>query len=199
KLFNMYVNESQSIHEFRKGDVVTRVRSAYMETPDGGYKDTQLMGQKLIFLGIANGCIYLERSTTIEKILNGQTFYIPLEAFEEGWNHFEDPEFLKGKGNMLSMIERAMADQTEAALKKLHKKALEEENFELAAKIKKKMKKLKNREEIDMEDLENPDFLFGNLGSEDMMGPGLGGFGGFGGLLGGDGSDPDDEDDFPGK
>ena len=126
----MYEIESHAIHDFKKGDLITRVKSAWTESPDGNYKDTSFMGQKLIFLGIANGCIYLERSATIEKILNGQTFHIPLEIYEYGWNHFEQPDFLKGKGDMLSMVEKAMTEQTEVALKKLRKKALDEENFE---------------------------------------------------------------------
>jgi len=165
----MYKNNPQSIHIFKKGDTVTRVSSAYIETSEGNYSDTSFMGQKLIFLGIANGCIYLERSTIIEKVLNGQTFHIPLEIYEKGWNYFEEPDFLKGKGDMLSMVEKAMTEQTTKALEKLHQKAKEEENYELAAKIQKKLKRIKNGD-TEIEDLENPDFLFGNFNSNNPSG-----------------------------
>ena len=163
----MKEQEIYSIDHFKKGDIVTQVIPAEAASDQGPYLDTQYMGSRLIFLGIANGCIYFERSSTIEKLIAGQTFFVPLCFYENVWNYYEEPKFLEGKGNVLSMIEKAMSGQEEKALEKAHERALNEDNFELAAKISRKLKKLRAKKSSENKfDPDNPEDIFraGGLG-----------------------------------
>ena len=164
--------EAKSILDFKKGDIIAKIEPSPIEGPFGRGRDTTFIGQKLIFLGIANGCIYLERTTTIEKLMQGQTFFIPLSLYEMGWNYYEEPEFLKGKDDMISFLEKMVSPQSKAALEKIKKKAMEEENYELLAKVTKKLKEIERKQNDKDVDLDNPNFLFGEGG------------GMFGGILG---------------
>ena len=65
----------KSIYEFKKGDIVTRVAPAKslgksLFNPEG-QGDRSYQGDKLIFVGIANGCIYLKRTDILELRIFG--------------------------------------------------------------------------------------------------------------------------------
>lgn len=183
-----YINTSYNIHKFKKGDEITRVNIAPLSYQDKSFEsiDSQLIGQKVIFLGLANGCIYMERATAVEKMLTGSIFTLPIDIYEEGWNYYENPEFLEGKETVLTMMEKSLTGPRIKALENIRKKALDEDNFELLKKIDEKLEDLKN-EEISDEDLDDPNFLFKNLNSgEDEGLDGL-----LGGLLGGQGPEED--------
>lgn len=174
---------SKSIWAFKNGDVVTRVKPAILESMFGPFKDSSFMGVKYIFLGIANGCIYLERTSQVEKVFQGQTFFLPLEFYETGWNYYEEPEFLKGKHSLINFFEKTMNKQSLESLRVAHEKALQSENYELAAQLQIKIDSLKKEiDENPISDTEGPGlfFNFGNL--EDLMGP--------------EGDDLDDPDDI---
>lgn len=80
-----------SIHNFKQGDVITRVKPA-----DNG--DRSYMGDKLIFIGIANAQIYYENPESITARLTGTIMSnVSLDQWSEGWELYVDPKTLYKK------------------------------------------------------------------------------------------------------
>lgn len=80
-----------SIHNFKQGDIITRI-----EPSKNG--DRSYMGDKMIFIGIANAQIYYENSSGITSILTGATmFNLSLDQWSEGWELYVDPRTLLTK------------------------------------------------------------------------------------------------------
>ncbi|NJO88900.1 MAG: hypothetical protein HC831_08045 [Chloroflexia bacterium] len=148
-----------NISNFKKGDIITRVDPAHLKTSIGDIPNSQYIGDKVRFLGIANGCIYLERTSSAETFLRGQTFNIPHFMFCEGWAYYEEPKFMKGKGDSLSAISKAIDGPKIAALEKWKESALKEEDYKTVAKIDAKLRDLKNTENDEEIDLDNPEML----------------------------------------
>lgn len=80
-----------SIHSFKQGDIITRVKPA-----NNG--DRSYMGDRMIFIGIANAQIYYENPNSITSILSGATMSnVPLDQWSEGWELYVDPRTLLTK------------------------------------------------------------------------------------------------------
>ena len=131
----------KSIYEFKKGDIITRVSPSKsmgisILNPEG-VGDRSYQGEKLIFIGIANGCIYLKRIDALEiRIFGNKLIDLPLDIFENGWNYWIDPQTL------LEDIDDSLYVSTDN-LQEAINKAIEEENYEAANKLKKLLDKKK--------------------------------------------------------
>ena len=129
----------KSIYEFKKGDVITRVnpgkalgRSIF--NPEG-QGDRSYQGDKLIFVGIANGCIYLKRTNALElQIFGDKMIDLELDIFSDGWDYYIDPN------SLLEDIDETILVSTDG-LQDAIVKAISEENYEAAEKLKRLIKK----------------------------------------------------------
>jgi hypothetical protein len=80
-----------SIHNFKQGDVITR-------TKPSGRGDRSYMGDRMIFIGIANAQIYYENSSSFISRLTGTTMSnVALDEWSEGWELYVDPKTLLTK------------------------------------------------------------------------------------------------------
>lgn len=83
----------KTIYDFKKGDEIVRVQSA--KPYSTGLRDRSYMGEKLIFIGIANGQIYCQRTDALSlKIFGDKTLGLSLDLWDEGWDLFIDPKTL---------------------------------------------------------------------------------------------------------
>jgi len=139
--------EPKSIHSFKKGDVITRIKPSkpIMKLGEEDVVNRDYIGTPFVYVGIANGCIYLKRyikkeegqienspSLSFFKLLGineNSMINLELEIFEEGWSEYVDPDKLMNgsvdKNDSFSIKELELKKQ----------EALEEENFEEAKKI----------------------------------------------------------------
>ena len=132
--------KAKSIFEFRKGDILTRLKPMQ---DDEGFKDFSLVGAKLVFIGIANACVYLsKKSDPLSKIFLGHDsiqIKIPLELCEQGWSSYIEPDF----GEELSIDDLT----GEQAITTEIQKAVDEEDYFRAEALKKKLEELsKNKD-----------------------------------------------------
>ena len=89
------------------------------------------MGKRMIFVGIANGQIYLQRTDKFELSMFGDEFVdLPVDIWDEGWDLFIDPK------KLLEGFEPKMDVST---IEEQIKKAIENEDYELAEKLKSKL------------------------------------------------------------
>jgi len=153
----------QSIYDFQKGDIITRVEpSKPIEIFAGEtIQDRQYIGDPLVFLGVANGCVYLEKhipnKNEIEseisgfaglmKMLMGPSgpINLPLDAYDEGWSYYIDPykigeDSLKLKAKKLT---NNLSKYEKSELEKRLKSALEKEDYHSAKIIQKRLNNLK--------------------------------------------------------
>lgn len=128
--------KSKSIFEFRKGDLITRLKPMQ---DDEGYKDFSLVGAKLTFIGIANACVYLsKKSDPLSKIFLGQDtiqIKLPLELCEQGWADYIEPDF--GEENPIDSFTDEQAISLEI------QKAVEEEDYFKAEALKNRLEQIK--------------------------------------------------------
>jgi hypothetical protein len=95
-------------------------------------RDRSYLGEKLIFVGIANGQIYLKRTDYLSLQLFGDKLVdLPLDLWDDGWDIWVDP---------VELLDNIISSET--LLEKLDK-ALKDEDYELADKIKKLLNKNK--------------------------------------------------------
>ena len=129
----------KTIYDFKKGDEVVRVIPAkpYSEKRIGifgeeaGIRDRSYMGEKLIFVGIANGQIYLQRTDPCKLTLLGDELIdLPLDVWDEGWDLYFDPQ---------KLLEGLEPKFDASNLEEQIKKAIENEDYELAEKLKAKL------------------------------------------------------------
>jgi len=132
----------KSIYEFKKGDVITRIEPSAALGKGGffaeeGFQDRSYIGEKMVFVGIANGNIYLQRTCPFElKILGDRLIDLALDIFSDGWDLWIDPLTL------LEDIDETLYVSTDN-LQEAINKAIEEENYEAANKLKKLLDKKK--------------------------------------------------------
>jgi hypothetical protein len=134
--------------DLKKGDRITRIRPAKVPLLNypGKIEDISFIGGELIFLGLKNGCIFLERSTQAEKMMFGATVRLPLHYWSEGWAIYQEPEFLE-ETNMFSAIEYELNTKYEETLQQELQTAVEEDDFEKADLITKKLEEIKKKRE----------------------------------------------------
>lgn len=135
--------ESKSIRDFKPGDIVTRVEPATtvesggLFTMGGIRYDSNYIGEKLIYLGIANGCAYFEPTDELSIALEkGVPIRLMLYKFEDGWAHYIDPMTLvnaKPVSKYQSMSNESLVDGLDAALST--------EDYEEASRIKHELDK----------------------------------------------------------
>jgi hypothetical protein len=128
--------EPKSIYDFTPGDIVTRIQPSVIVNKSmfmGGLNyDSSYVGEKLIFIGIANGCAYFEPTDSFTYLLEkGKLIDLPLHKFEEGWAHYIDPTTLinaKRRSKYESMSDTTLVAKLD--------EAIEVEDYEEASRIK---------------------------------------------------------------
>jgi len=123
----------KTIYEFKKGDEVVKIVPA---KPINNMRDRSFMGEKMIFVGIANGQIYLKRTNQLEISLMGESLLnISLDIWDDGWDTWIDPMTLLDNEIDPIHIEDKLFD------------ALTAEDYELAEKLKDILIKINNKNE----------------------------------------------------
>ena len=139
----------KTIYEFKKGVEIVRVQPAKSLGPmislsgaviDGG-GDRSYIGEKMTFIGIANGCIYYKRE---DKFLGDEDAnkikFLSLDCWSEGWELYINPNsLLEGTANNSSEIDNLAKEAIEQRLQK----AVADEDYELAEKLKTKLQTFK--------------------------------------------------------
>jgi hypothetical protein len=131
--------EEKTIYDFKKGDVITRVKPLIGDSGPLGDKDYSLVGKKVTFLGIANASVYLSKpGDFLTSLLLGKetiTIQLPLELAENGWADYIEPDFIDSDAPIL---------EDEESIKKEIGKAVKEDDYERANALKKKLEEIKN-------------------------------------------------------
>tara|TARA_R110000824_G_scaffold54915_4_gene151442 strand:- start:958 stop:1335 length:378 start_codon:yes stop_codon:yes gene_type:complete len=123
----------KTIYEFKKGNEVVRIVPAKSLN---NIRDRSFMGEKMIFVGIANGQIYLKRTNQLEIRLMGESLLnISLDIWDDGWDTWIDPMTLLDNEIDAIHIEDKLFD------------ALTAEDYELAEKLKDILTKINNKNE----------------------------------------------------
>jgi len=83
----------KTIYDFKKGDKIVRIQPA--KPYQNRMRDRSYMGEKLIFVGIANGQIYCKRTDRLSlSIFGDELLGLALDVWDEGWDLFIDPKTL---------------------------------------------------------------------------------------------------------
>jgi hypothetical protein len=150
--------KAMSIYEFKKGDIITRIEPSKpipgLDMED--LRDRAYIGVSMKFLGVANGCVYVERydkngsdfdempeiGRFFKAMMGGGTgpINLPIDMWDEGWSYYIDPyEISNDKDKKIA--KEILDGANKIQLKKELKEALEEEDYEKAEEIKKILKK----------------------------------------------------------
>lgn len=76
-----------NINNFTPGDIITRI------SPSIGVHDRSYIGDKLLFIGIANGCVQFQELNN-PFINQSEIRKVELDWFSDGWDHYVDPQTL---------------------------------------------------------------------------------------------------------
>lgn len=132
--------EEKRIYDFRKGDVITRIKPIIGEAGTIAERDYSLVGKKITFLGIANASVYLSKAADfLVTLFLGKdefTIQLPIELCEDGWAYYTEPDFLDSQDLPPLDNEKNLKDEI--------RKAVEDDNFERAEMLKKKLEDLQN-------------------------------------------------------
>jgi hypothetical protein len=148
KNINLEKQIPKNIYNFKKGDKITRIQPSkpMMKIGDDEFLDRNYIGSPFIFIGIANGCIYLKRiipdhlkeAMSIFSLFGDSSFdpmiHLELEIFEDGWDYYIDPNSLGEETIEISLKE----------LEKQKRIALEKEDYKEVDRINKLIKKIKS-------------------------------------------------------
>lgn len=102
---------AKKIYDFKKGDKITRIQPSkpVMKLGDEEMVDRNYIGTPFIFVGLANGCIYLKKQVpelnesqrdflSILTMIGGDSvapmIHLELDLFEDGWDYYVDPNTL---------------------------------------------------------------------------------------------------------
>ena len=86
----------KKIYDFQKDDIIVRVEPAKTYGGPGGVRDRSYLGSKLVFVGIANGSIYLQR-TEESTMYSAKLLSLSIDVWDDGWNfYFEPNQLLNG-------------------------------------------------------------------------------------------------------
>jgi hypothetical protein len=149
--------KAMSIYDFKKGDIITRIEPS---KPIPGLemdeiRDRAYIGIAMKFLGIANGCVYVERyerggNSEFEDMPEIGRFFkamigggsgpinLPIDMWDEGWSYYIDPYEISDEQ---SKFNESLEKYELAELNKKLKQALADEDYEKAEMIKKRLKK----------------------------------------------------------
>jgi len=126
----------KSIYDFKKGDEIVRVQPAKPYSPglyetEGGFRDRSYMGTKLIFMGIANGQIYLQPTDSFSlHVFGDKLIDLALDIWDEGWDLYIDPQ------KLFDGVEPSIGN---SIIEEQLKRAIANEDYELAEKLKLKL------------------------------------------------------------
>lgn len=131
-----------TIYNFKKGDSIVRTHPSkpYNKNMElfgeplevEGRRDRSYLGEELIFVGVSNGQVYLQRTDEFSKrVFGDKLLRLSLDIWDEGWDYYTDPNKLF-KNDSLEMDKTLIEEQI--------KKAIENEDYELANKLKLKLK-----------------------------------------------------------
>jgi hypothetical protein len=132
----------KSIYEFNRGEIITRIIPSKSRgctySLDGVLLnkgiDRSYMGDKLIFVGIANGQIYFKNENPFHKEMFGDKLSnVALDLFDEGWDYYVDPN---------SLLDGLEINYDKDQLIIQYNTAVADENYELAKILKGKIDKL---------------------------------------------------------
>lgn len=129
----------KTIHDFKKGDEIVRVKPAksYGVNIFGeqGSGDRSYMGEKLIYVGIANGQIYLKSTDPFYiKMFDNELIDLALDCWDEGWEAWIDPKTLLDDTAEVVVDKKILKQRIQAAL--------DREDYETAEKLKKQLENL---------------------------------------------------------
>jgi hypothetical protein len=153
---------SKSIYDFKNGDIITRIEPVEYKEDSifGKLKDPMYVGTKFIFLGIANGCLYLQRGdidkTSIFASIFGLVLKLDIYTWEKGWDFYKEPVFLKDLSINKNRIDEdeiplsvnddelksIFLEESEKEIQKSIDKAIKKEDYTKAAYFKKKLDEL---------------------------------------------------------
>ena len=124
----------KTIYEFKKGDEIVRVEPAkpISNIFGVGVSDRSYLGEKVIFAGIANGQIYLQRTGVNNRIFDGKLIDLPIDIWDEGWDFYKDPRDIDEMECSIEFLENRMLE------------AAKKENYETAEKLRDVIKTLSN-------------------------------------------------------
>lgn len=129
-----------NILEFKKGDKIVRVEPSrslgVIYNPFTGQieqrgGDRSYIGEKLTFIGVANGCAYFDREkdSLISEVTGSTKLDIRLDLFSDGWDYWKDPNEIGNESNSDST-------RLKLTLKEELERELADENYELIAELK---------------------------------------------------------------
>ena len=124
----------KTIYEFKKGDKIVRVEPAKSISGGlgDGIRDRSYVGEKMLFHGIANGVIYIKPTQKISIFISNEGFIdLPLDNWDEGWEYWVDPMSITENHIPKYIIEEQI------------NKAIDDENYELADRLKNQLKNVK--------------------------------------------------------
>jgi hypothetical protein len=119
----------KNISEFKKGDFITRLGPSKPRFK-GAHPDRSYMGDKIEFIGIANGMIYFHIHDSIfdsEKLCD-----LELDLWDESWGEFQDP---------YALFEIKNPNESTLSLEDQLEEALANEDYKLATKLRNQLKK----------------------------------------------------------
>lgn len=143
-----------SIYDFKRGDIITRIQpSKPLPGFDGDdFRDRAYIGTAMKFLGVVNGCVYVERyekpsensedelptiGSFFKMMMRGDgPINLPLDIWDEGWSYYIDPYTLKAE------TPDEEPNMTKAELEREIRKAVEREDFVYADKLQKRLNNL---------------------------------------------------------
>jgi hypothetical protein len=105
--------KERNIRQFKRGDYIVRVIPS--ETGDRSY-----IGEKMQFLGVANGVIHLQ---AFDSILKGRK-KLELDWWSDGWDYYKEVYDIEDSDNFLYTFQNIVTN------------ALINEDYELLAKLK---------------------------------------------------------------
>lgn len=119
---------SKSIYSFKRGDKVVRIK------PSKGCGDRSYLGEKLTYVGCVNGNIYLEvePNSFMAQILDKRQLVLPLDIWSEDWDYYIDPAEAFSKEGTVNLN----------YLQTLLDKAVAEEDYDTAEKLRKQIEDL---------------------------------------------------------
>lgn len=122
----------KNINQFKRGDFIVRLEPA--KEYRSGLRDRSYLGEKLTYIGCANGNIYLEReeSCIMTRITGTARLVLSADLWNEGWDYWVNPDDLFSEKPVLNL----------QYLQLQLDKAVMAENYEEAEKIKKQMEQL---------------------------------------------------------
>ena len=108
-----------TINDFIKGDIIVRVEPAAPYS--SGVCDRSYIGEPIVFLGTANGCMYGEFYEPGTWIVNSDmSLRLPIDCFSDGWDYYETPP--ASRNSRESVVDD---------FRKMMQEALSKEDYEL--------------------------------------------------------------------